>query len=164
MAELISIRERILRQIALNLGDMPEVGTVYRFDARGSTTYAALAGFVNEGDESAEPGAMGNPGTTIKTLAVLVALQLFADETASETTSMTRNRWIGRIERHFMEDVSLREKGSGDQLSEDLRVTAVPGPDYTEGDVSPAVLFEVRYQHDVDNPYQLTGVIAALTE
>ncbi|MCK4340288.1 MAG: hypothetical protein KAY37_01020 [Phycisphaerae bacterium] len=171
MAETISIRERIIRQIVREAEELHNTYitplgaiAVYRWDARGKTDYGNLDIVVAPGDEAVEPGSQGNGGTTVKRLPVAVALLLIPDEGADDDTLTFLQRWQPRLEKQYLSNDTLVECDTDVRLAVLVGISTIDGPDYAEGSVSAAVRLEVEYEHDYGNPYQYGTLIPALEE
>jgi len=158
VSESVSIRERVLRQLAANLEAVTDVGEVRRWDARAADTPAHGDIVLVAQDETAEPGAQGPTGSTIKTLTVAIVVRLFA-ETASETTTDSDvNKWLRRIEDAALHDPLLVETTSGQRLANDMAATKLIGPAFDEGIVACALVCTIQYEHDRDDPTVGPGI------
>ena len=164
MPENIPIRERILRQVATNLEGVTGIGTVRRWDGKGTANVAPLDCFVVEEDESALEGPNGGIGYTDKHLPLLIAVVLFPDESSSEADSWTRNRWQARLEEKIVADPYITEAITEEKLAIDVSVVSVDGPDLAEGSISAAIRALVVYRHERTNPYRLGTLITVQAE
>lgn len=163
MAECVSIKERLERQVAELLAGLSGVGTVHRWTGLGTPVLADGDAVVVPGDERVVAGEQGNIGSTLKTLTLVVGVVVFQSEADAGTTPSCTllNRWQARLERLFTAAGAFREARSGgdDLLRGDSAIVAgVVAPDIADGLMIAAVRLELTYEHDYDNPCQGPGI------
>lgn len=160
MSVTVSIRERICREIAAILTASSLFTTVRRWDTRGLSGLARGDCIVSDGEESAENGSLGSPGTTIKKMTVDLVALIALDETTSEKASSIVNRTLALMEKHVLADATLVETTTAVRLAVDTRCTGSGAVPMEEGQpVVCAILnLEITYEHDRNNPSVGPGI------
>lgn len=158
MPESIPIAERIERQVLANVAAIDGLHGAYRWDSRAADKYVNLDAIIAPDDETVITGAQGSIGVVIKTLPLIVLVKLVIDESSTENPSWTRRRWQAKLEQALTADEHLTETGTSERLAVDMRITAISGPELTEGLISAAVRLEIEYQHDRNDPYVGPGI------
>ncbi len=158
MAETISIRERIMQQLARELEEIDGVGTVRRWDARALTHAGHLDILLRAGDARAEEAELGTTGGTLKTLSVEVHVVIIPTETDTEATDIVVNRWLAKVETALMSNRTVTEdtgSGNAEVLARagSLHPTMEMQADHEGGVTIATGLYEVEYEHDADSPY-----------
>jgi len=159
----VSIRERIVRQIAAELAPFVS-GSVIRWHDRGDLAFRDGDVLLAEDAESGTEGAIGVPGTTTKTLRVwIMPVIRAADETGASVGSVASSL-IATIQFALSRNWQLREQTTGIRLAVEMRTYEAEAPDWAEGEAGVALLVEAVYDHDRDNPYQYGAAIPPLHE
>jgi len=164
MADAIPIKERIVRQIVTNLGEVATFATVRRWTGDGRTTVVNLDVVVVVEDETAAEGPQGTVGYTDKRMALLIAVVFWPVEGAETEVDTLRHRYQGLVETALTADPYVVEAETSQPLAYDLAATMADGPDFAEGSVSAAVRCTVSYRHDRTSVYTLGTLITEQTE
>lgn len=152
-----AIRERIERQLRTSLATISGVGTVYRWDGRGETSYATGDIFLRPLDDTRIDESMGNPGVFTNNLELEATAIIIVDQSSSDATRITQNTWLSLVESKLLADRYVND-GTRD-LAVTLDIEAREAPEFNEGLAEATVRFSVMYQHDANNPNQLGTAI-----
>lgn len=161
MSDTVSIRERICREIAAILtASGIFTGTVRRWDSRGLANIAPGDCIVSDGEEKAENASLGNPGTTLKTMAVDIVSLVAIDDATSGNTSALVNRHLALMEKYMLADATLVETTTNVRLAVDTRCTGSAAIPIEEGQpgVVAVLNIEVQYEHERNNPSVGPGI------
>lgn len=160
MSVTVSIRERICREIAAILTASGLFTTVRRWDSRGLEALARGDCIVCDGDDRAENASLGNPGTTIKTMAVDLVTLIAIDETTSSKASTLVNLKLAQMEKAILADATLVETTTSVRLAVDTRCTGSQQVPVEGGqpDLVAVLSLEVMYEHDRNNPSVGAGI------
>lgn len=121
----VSIRERIVRQWATNLGAITEVdvGTVHRFDTRLTATYQPTDIIISQDSgEYLTDATIGNMGTLDQTMELRVIAYVPAPVDDSESTAKYTNRYLAAIEDCLLSDRFTTETTGGAKLTYDVKL------------------------------------------
>lgn len=158
-SEYLSIRERILRQVAADLATITGIGTVHRWDMRGANPLGNYDVVLICDEERLLSQGIGNPGLQIKSLPITIAVGFVHDQQHGLATDSMVNRWRARIQDKLADNRVIAET-DGPQLAIDSNVEEIDEADYDER-VNAALRFEVLYEHDGNSPYTLGTAITA---
>jgi hypothetical protein len=168
--EILTRRERIMREICRRLDEMQEgqpvedpFRTTFEFISRGASLEGAhetvrYAAAVLDTEEQKDPKI--NQYNAM--LRVVVEFHCWVDEGDEPSTAM--NRVLGDVQRKMREDVHLTEPDDGRplierELSYDLEETGNQGfiDGFADRQVQGAVFFNVKYKHAIDDPREYVG-------
>ncbi len=185
MPEKISIKERIERQLLLQLLEIDDgvpdraVKSAHRTDLRGKRTdqedfgradlkpdesddLGHLDAFLVVLDEVTQTEPNGNIGYTEKRMPCIVGVMLKVAENDGENTAFVHNRWLRLIENTIGANRQILEAETDVRLAIDTRVTATSQPPTVAGqpDFAAMVQFDVTYQHNADDTCVGPGITA----
>lgn len=168
----VSIKERILRQIASDVAAITGVSVVVRFSARGRWYNTGTSAWIERLPRDAamvvcqsdEPQEEALNGPVFRTMTVAVGIKCLPDNDDTTSDDVTVCRWEWQIEQALASNPTVND--GTDDLAVDVRVLSIPTVD-VDADVRefrPLVLFEIDYQHDLANVNTLNGRLTLVTE
>ena len=163
MPEGVTIKERIERQVAVNLATITGVVSVKRWDGRDAVSLVPYQAFTIVDDQKITEGPGGSIGwheVTLSLSAGVLLLHSAAD--ATESSAAVLNRWIGRLLINLTADPMLIEAVTGVRLVTDVRITGTRAPDWDDGRFAAVVDCEIDYRTLRTNPCQ--GIVAQVNE
>lgn len=162
MSYTLSIRERIEIQVATLISDIADVGTVYRYDARGLHTLENTDALIVARDETIQADILD--GYTHKTLRIDVGVLVRQPEDEDVCSSYLHNHYVAEIEAAIMAGPYLIEPTTSARLAIDTKVVAITEPQSEEGqrEVWCGVGFDVQFAHDLTSPNSYGDAIPAL--
>lgn len=172
--DTLSIKERIEQLIQATVAAVDGVGRVFRWDMRGLRDPDTGLGVDADGlemiahggdalvlsmDESAEEGAQGSTGMTIKMLAVRMEAKSSQDADLQQTTEAAHTSWLAKFESALLANPRLLD-AQGAMLAIDVRVTQTHEPPREAGQIEAisAIDFEIEYEHYRNDPAAGPGV------
>lgn len=160
MAENLSVKERIERQVLANVGGISGIGTVERWSALGDQTRADLSAVIYAEDESSDDAGQGGDSAVTQNAMLLAVEICHAADADDDNSSLVHNRWLAKLEQKLMADPGLVETGTSEQLALDVRKTgssAPPGMDNAP-EFYTVLIVEIIYLSYRDDPYQGPGI------
>lgn len=148
-----SIRERITREIAIDLAAHFGIGQIVRRDFRGNQ-YKDGQPVIVVGDDVVRQELSGNPGYVEKTMDIGVGMVVRQSESDTEASETLANRMMWAVEARIHEDPHWTESVTGVELAVDTATIATGPIPQEDGatQIVPAVSFRVTFRHDRNNP------------
>ena len=166
----LTIKERIERRLVDIIEADGEIASCQRVERRGNSlsvgtkdTPAIDALLVLSTGEPADADAANSDnagdGITIKSATYQLLVVIYQADDDLEPTSAIYNRWLGNLETLVTADPTIAEASPSDErLAVDVSVSSTLDIELEQGqrEVTPAIEFDVEYQHRRNNPYSLT--------
>lgn len=159
-----SIRERILVQRRSEMAAISGIGTVYRWDARGtSDPLDHLDGILRIVEETAEdmmPAYSNRPPDVECRMTIAYGVVIYQPEDASTATEILINQWRGLIEDAIHANPLVTETATSAQLAVDSTPQEVDGDEFEDGAVHACYREVIEYRTD-GNDVSVHGTLVA---
>lgn len=156
----ISVRERLERQLVLNVEGVTGEAQVATPDGRGNMNANAsvVAGL---GGERASDDGVGSGGNVQQmTVDFVVEVTIALSDSSSTTTAEEINRWLADVREAVMTDRDVVETASGEALALDVRYMRMIDWERVDNqaEVVMVAVFEVDYRTYDQDPYTGPGI------
>jgi len=163
MPTYLTIRERILAQLAANLTTSLSTSAhaILRWDARGGTKPVHTDVIIVPQDDEVQGESGGHTyAVTTRLMTVVLDAVLFPGAAAGNTDTL-KNAWQGALITGAMSDRTLT--ASSTRLALDVQANTMAAPELVDGAVEAAVIVAIEYQTYSADPTAGPGITASAT-
>lgn len=160
MAENITIKERIERQIVSQIEAVTGIGDVERWEALGNKRDSLTCYVIGLDEQPTDDGVGGDSDIVSVDFDVRIALLVAMKDSDTDSASLIHNRWLGKLEAAIGTNDTFTESDTSEVLANWVMKAGTSNPPVDDGQPEFYVILDliVTYDHYRLNPYAGPGV------